>query len=153
MSFKLHPDAKNWFKSVQSKPPLVTFFDTYHLCFTIGAAYGRKKDLENGELFADEFILRYRPHQAVMIGVLLTSSMNRQGIDFANKDSVVKEAERLIASSSNGTQLTAAGYKEMNAYAAGGFDLLSEELNEPPSNIVYLLDRFSNLLGKASTKI
>ncbi len=155
MSFQLHPEARNWFKKVQGQDPLPTLFDVYQLCFNLGIAHGRCTHLDDGvDNFMDEFIQRYRNHQMLMVGTMLTHAMKRQGIELTDRSAVVEEIERLVDSSGMGMQLTSEGYREMNAYAAGGFNALREELEEPPSEITYLLKRFRTFLkGTDSVKI
>lgn len=97
----------------------------------------------------DEFIQRYRSHQMLMVGTMLTHAMKRQGIELTDRSAVVKEIERLVDSSGMGMQLTSEGYREMNAYATGGFNVLREELEEPPSEMTYLLKRMWALLNSS----
>jgi hypothetical protein len=151
MAFQLHPEARNWFKKVQGKIPLETLFDSYALCLNLGVASGRFKPIEpaEGDEFVQEFIQRYKPYELLMVGAMLSKTLQRQGVALSDRLAVVKELERLVDSRGNGFQLTAAGFREINGYAAGGFNYLREELEEPPNDIGYLLDRFYQLLQTA----
>ena len=70
----------------------------------------------------------------------------------SDREAVVKELERLVDSRGNGFELTPAGFREINGYAAGGFNYFRDELEEAPNDIGYLLDRFYQLL-KASRSV
>jgi hypothetical protein len=149
MPFQLHKDARTWFKKVLDQNPLPTLFDVYQLCFTLGIAAGRHEPIdEGGDDFMDEFIQRYRPYELLIIGAMLAESLDRQGVALTDRAEVVREIERLVDSKGVGLHLTQNGYRELNAYATGGFNYLREELEDPPNNMVYLLNRYHELMKK-----
>lgn len=158
MAFQLHPDARDWFKKVRGKDgkgkePLETLFDVYHMCFVLGVARGRFEPLGDlGDTFMDEFIQRYRAHHLLMIGAMISKSLERQGVAVDDRKAVVKEVERFVDSTGLGMILKPDGFRELNGYAAGGFNYLREELSGPPSDMVFLLDRFYLLLNQENTQ-
>jgi hypothetical protein len=148
MPFQLHPNARDWFKKVQGKEPLEKLFDSFALCLSLGIGTGRFEPLvpAEGDEFVGEFIQRYKPYELLMVGAMLSKSLQRQGVAVSDREAVIKELERLVDSSGNGFELTPAGFREINGYAAGGFNFLREELEEAPNDIGYLMDRFYELL-------
>ena len=154
MSFQLHPDAELWFKKVFKKEPLGTYFDVYQLCFTLGIAGNRHAPLDkDGRTFTDEVIQRYKTHKLLLVGAMLAKTIKRQGVELADRNAVVKEIERLVDSSGGGMELTPDGYRELNAYATGGFNCLRDDLEEAPSDMTYLLDRYHKLLDEVRNDV
>ena len=157
MAFQLHPDARDWFKKVRGKDgkgrePLQTLFDVYHMCFVLGIARGRFEALgDSGDTFMDEFIQRYRAYHLLMIGAMISKSLQRQGVAVSDRKAVAQEVVRFVDSSGVGMVLKAEGFRELNGYAAGGFDYLREEITSPPGDMVYLLNRYSRLLKEENT--
>jgi hypothetical protein len=157
MAFQLHPDARDWFKKVRGKDlkgkePLETLFDVYQMCFVLGIVRGRFEPLgESGDTFMDEFIQRYRAHYLLMVGSMISRSLQRQGVPVTDRKAVVQEVERFVDSSGVGMVLRPEGFRELNGYAAGGFRYLTEELTSPPGDMVYLLDRYAQLLKKGDS--
>jgi hypothetical protein len=159
MAFQLHPDARDWFKKVRGggakgKEPLETLFDVFHMCFILGIARGRYEPLgDSGDTFMEEFIQRYRDHQLLMIGAMISAALERQGVAVDDRAAVVKEVERFVDSSGLGMVLKPDGFRELNGYAAGGFNCLREAMSNPPNDMVFLLDRFHLLLNEKGPKL
>src|SRR5262249_41527879 len=114
---------------------------------------GRYEPLdEGGDEFMDEFIQRYRPFELLIIGCMVTKSLERQGVSLTDRAEVVHEIERLIDSRGLNLHLTSEGYRELNGYAAGVFNVLREDLEEPPSDMAYLLNRYRALMQEAGKR-
>jgi hypothetical protein len=155
MNFQLHPEARQWFKKVRGidnkgNEPLETWFDVYQLCFTLGIAKAKYEPLDaSGDTFMEEFIQRYRPYRHLIIGAMLVKALKRQSISLTSRVEVVKEIERLVQSDESSIELTPAGFRELNAYANGGFNCLREELEDPPNDMAFLLSRYQRLMTLA----
>ena len=149
MSYQLHPEAPIWFDRVLHKAPIKTLYDVYHVCFSIGIAHSKFTPLEASGHVLTEVIKNYESTQILLLGVMVTASLKRSGVNFNERHTVMNEIERLVKTSSGAPSKE--GYRNMNAYALGGFNILREEFGgDKPLEITYLLDKVSNLLKTVS---
>ncbi len=146
MSFKLHPEADNWFRRIDGQQPFESKFDVYYLCAMIGFQKGRSEPLENGNEFVKDFTQRFRPYQILLVGRLISSVLKRKGIHVDERAAVVKEISALVNGAAASGELTPEGVRELNEYAAGGFNYLREQLSDMPNNPIYLLSRCKDIL-------
>lgn len=150
MPFRLREDAEGWFKALDGKEPARTKFDLYYFCLMAGLASGRTSDPSDfgAREIVDEFIQDYQPAQRLLIGLLVTSEVNRGGIDLSEKEAVRAVFSRLVTPDST-TQLTEEGMRCMNAYASGGYDFLSESRDVAPASPEEFIRDFVGLIDEA----
>jgi len=149
MAFKLHTEARDWFKKISGSEPLNTLFDLYHICLTLGLASKRfESEGDSMDEFMDDFTIRYRPFQSLMIGGMIAAVLARKGISVSDRCSVAQEIGRMVSGDTTRGDLTADGFRELNGYALGGFNYLRENFDAPPQHAVWFLSRYSQLLSE-----
>jgi hypothetical protein len=152
MHFRLRRDTQEWFKNISDQKPIETMFDLYYFCLMRGLASGRtsvpaKRYPEYND-FIDNFITTYRPYQRLIIGLLIRAELARFGISVAEKDDV----RRLLldfVDPTTATNLTDKGVEQLNEYASGGFDYLTERLDSKPHHVEEFLRTYVRLLQQA----
>jgi hypothetical protein len=153
MAFKLHPEAREWFKKINNQGPFGTLFDIYQCCLTLGLSTGRwEPDTDTVDGFMDEFIARYRPYQSLIIGSVVATVLIRKGIISTDREAIAKEIARIVSGDSVRGELTVEGFREINGYAMGGFNHLRENFDDRPQQSVYFLSYYRQLLLKAATE-
>jgi hypothetical protein len=154
MSFKLHKEARDWFSGLFGKEPFGTLFDCYQTCLVLGLARERYEfDDKAMEEFMDEFTQRYRPHQTIIVGTLVSTAIQRKGITSSDSQAVAEEIGRLVSGDSSRGDLTPEGFKEMNRYALGGFNMLRERFDLAPSNTAAFFEKYRDLLEETEQEI
>ena len=149
MALKLHKESRDWFKKIFGKSPFGTMFDLYQACLVLGLAAERCEPEESSMTeFMDEFIQRYRPFQATIIGSMISVVLSRKGISSADREAVAKEISRLVSGDSARGDLTVEGFRELNGYALGGFNLLRESFDSPPQNPASFLAKYRQILDE-----
>lgn len=124
-----------------------TQFDFYYLCFIAGVSKEQFCDCK-GEKFVDEFPNDYQMQREQIIGLLVTTEINRKNIDVNNRERLEREMLSLVQPDST-TRLSATGEARMNCYAEYGFKLISEEIPTPPQNLdTFLLRYYEKVLSK-----
>lgn len=134
MSFRLSHTASQYFSKLDrsSKSGKFPFkWDKYYLCFMAGAMRGELGDEPPGtDEFEKEFIMVYRPNKMQIVASLIAAELERQGIDSSVETEVSQVMNQVLDPESN-TSLSTAGHTLMNRYAQGGFEILSEEIEDP----------------------
>ena len=150
MPFRLREDAERWFAALDGKEPAKHKFDLYYFCLMAGLASGRTSDPSRlgAREIIDEFIQDYQPAQRLLIGLLVAAEVRRGGIDLREKEAVRGVFRRLVTPASQ-TQLTDEGMRCMNAYASGGYDLLSESRDTAPASPEEFVRDFVGLMAEA----
>ena len=147
MSFKLHKESRDWFKKLSGKSPFGTMFDLYQACLILGLAAERCETEEGSTTeFMDEFIQRYRPYQTTIIGSMISVVLRRKGISLSDREAVAKEISRLVSGDSARGDLTTEGFRELNGYALGGFNLLRESFDSAPQHPASFLAKYRKIL-------
>jgi hypothetical protein len=100
--------------------------------------------------FMDEFIQRYRPYQTTIIGSMISVVLKRKGISYSDREAVAKEISRLVSGDSASGDLTVEGFRELNGYALGGFNLLRESFNSPPQHTASFLAKYRKILDETT---
>jgi hypothetical protein len=151
MAFKLHKESRDWFKKIFGKSPFGTMFDLYQACLILGLAAERcEPDESSMTEFMDEFIQRYRPYQTTIIGSMISVVLKRKGISYSDREAVAKEISRLVSGDSASGDLTVEGFRELNGYALGGFNLLRESFNSPPQHTASFLAKYRKILDETT---
>ena len=142
MPFRLRKDARAWFKDIEpqlkSEAPQ---FDLYYFCLMAGIASGRKADAVSEEApeFIDYFPGEFRNRGRLIIAWFLARELKSLGITMHERSQIHGAINKLVDPRSS-SQLSDAGMREINRYAAGGFDVLTETFEQRPIRLdVFLL--------------
>src|SRR5580658_2300682 len=134
--FRLRKDARQWFGSVEAELGKTRYFDMFYFCLAVGLTRGKKSDVtdrESDEL-VDYYPGEYLHQRNTMTAWLISAELRAMGISMEERSAMHQHIRNLVDNSSP-SFLNANGVKEMNRYASGGFDLLFDELVDPPRSL------------------
>jgi hypothetical protein len=141
MPFRLRKDAKDWFKGITED--LGLDFDIFYFCLMAGLATGRKAFPSGSEAtdLAQDFPGEYRSKGRIIVALLLTRELKALGVKFEERATLHTEIAKLIDPLSS-AHLSAQGMEEINHYAFGGFDVLTEWFDDRPRHLETFLPQF-----------
>ena len=140
MAFRLPARAREWFKNIapdfdEGGAPQ---FDMYYFCLMMGLAAGRKNhDSEKTVEFIQYFPGEFRTRGSVVLALFLSRELRSRGIQYTERTALHKAIAGLV-DPKDPANLSAAGMKELNAYAHGGFEVLLEEIGDLDSKPQHL---------------
>lgn len=146
--FRLRKDARKWFKELEkgfdSDAPL---FEMFYLCLIAGLATKKKADVSTTDAteLVDYFPGEYRARGRVIVATFLARELQALGIEMTEKRALHSSIAQLVDPLSP-SHLSEAGVKEMNRYAAGGFDQLTEHFDDPPRAIETFIPLFKQFV-------
>lgn len=148
MPFRLRKDARQWFKGIEKQLDLG--FDIYYFCLMAGLATGRKKEVTQAETtdLVNEFPGAYRPKGRIIIALFLTRELKSLGIKLTEKRAIHAAIRGLVEPLSS-SHLSDGGMKELNKYAFGGFEVLTEWFQERPRTVETFLPLYKQYLDSA----
>ncbi len=155
--FRLRNDARAWFMHVHDfraqrrSAPLPLRFDVYYTCLMAGLATGKKLAVKPDEAtdIVDNFPDSYRPKGRIIIALFLSRELKELAISPSNRTKLHATTAHLVDPHSP-SRLSAEGFKQMNRYAHGGFDVLSDEwFEDKPRIIETFLPRYKSKLAAA----
>jgi len=142
--FRLRKDARKWFKELEhgfdSDAPQ---FEMFYFCLIAGLAARKKIDVpaaDTAEL-VDYFPGEFRAKGRVIVAWFLARELAALGIQMTEKRALHTSISQLVDPLSP-SHLSEAGVKEMNRYSFGGFEVLTEWLEDSPRAIETFLPLF-----------
>jgi hypothetical protein len=131
MPFRLRQEAVTFFKHI--RPNLSMDFDMYYFCLMAGLALMRKEEVPSAQTneLVDSFPGEYRPKGRIIVAVFLTRELTEMGISRSNRSALHMAIGQLIDPLSP-SHLSDLGLKELNKYAHGGYNVLTEWFNDHP---------------------
>lgn len=156
--FRLRKDAEKWFEEIYAVPPFKVKMDMYYICLMAGFASGRSSDPGTAGDLVERWVEEYRPVSRYLIGLLVAAELKKSGVAM-NDNAAVKAEFRRLLDTSSGNDLSDVGMRRMNAYASGGFDVLSEARDQRPFSLEEFLlsypalikERLGLVLGRKAT--
>lgn len=149
MAFRLRKDTREWFKYLKKSRDqgFDLDFDMYYLCLMAGLATGRKEEVPQAETtdLVNEFPGNYRSRGRIIIALFLTREIKAMGIKMSEKRMLHSTIRGLVDPLSS-SHLSDAGMKELNKYAFGGFEVLTEWFQERPRVIEAFLPLYKKYL-------
>ena len=146
--FKIRKDAETWFRKIADKPPIKTKFDLYYMCLMLGIKNGRLDSVADGSDVYLKFPQEYEGSRFLVIGLLIAAEMKREGLDFSDRELVQEMLARYVATDVP-ANLSAEGFKKANSYASGGFDVLSNAIQDSPEDVNVFLALYTKLMAEA----
>jgi len=159
--FRLRDDADEFFSRIASRlARTAPKFDMYYFCLIAGIANRRRvPELSKYEArdLVDNFPGEYRSRAEMIVGLFLTTELNRLEVNREDKVAVHNTVGKLIDPRSM-SFLSSDGIYGMNAYSYAGCDVLRQEwFNEPPSSLEFFLitykDKLDHVMGKSMTRV
>jgi hypothetical protein len=149
MSFNMSPDSKMYFNKINRESKSGKFqtqFDFYYLCLIMGLI---KKELKEniGEKFLDEFPSDYHAQREQILGLLISSEIERKGVDFDDRKKIEETMLKMVKPDSP-TRLSETGEKLVNQYAQGGFELISNKIPSAYNLDTFLIHYYKLLISK-----
>lgn len=126
-------DAKQYFQFINEKASgdnkFKLAFDYYYLCLMVGLKNQRlgNKDKVSPDYFIDYFPGTYSNISEIVIGLLISTELNRRAIDANNRDNLEQLILELIDHNSP-NRLSAIGIEYLNCYAAGGLEIIIDNI-------------------------
>lgn len=145
--FRLLRDAKPWFKALTAKDGgFAIDFEIYYFCLMAGLASGKKRaelsTTETAEL-VQHFPGRYKERGKVIVGLFLARYLSSLGVDLKDKKQAHHQISMIISPTSP-NYLSDEGMKELNKYAAGGYDEIIEWFEDSPRTLESFLRTFAS---------
>ena len=149
MSFRLRQDAADWFRDLRSS--LDTDFDEYYFCLMAGLAEARKIAVPQAETAE---LIRYFPGDyasqgRIIVALFLKTELEELSVDMGER-SLVNETIRTYVDPRSPSSLSGEGEKEMNKYAHGGFECLTEWFDDRPRTPEAFLPRFFKRISSSA---
>lgn len=150
MAFKLPKGAAEYFRLIKEQAGGVKFkydFDMYYLCLIVGLT-NRKlgtEDKVRPDHFNDSYPGPYADKLYLIAGLLIDAEMDRRKIEAHNRDSIQNLILSLI-DYQEPTKLSPSGFDFLNRYAAGGLDIISDQISRTRELETFLV-HYYNLLN------
>lgn len=144
MAFELRKDARAWFKDVA----LEMDFDAYYFCLLAGLATGSKREVPSADTaeIVQHFPGDYRPKGRLIVALFLKVELERLGVTMDER-AAVHQTIRQLVNPTSATWLSDSGLREMNRYAHGGFEVLTEWFEVRPRTLEVFLPLFHRHLS------
>ena len=148
MPFRLRRDARQWFRGIHSAFSLD--FDMYYLCLMAGLAESRLANTATAETteLVDNFPGEYRTKGRLVVALFLARELRRLSIDYSERTTVHETIDRLVEPLSP-SQLSDEGLREINRYAYGGYEVLTEWFADRPRRLETFLREYKSKLDVA----
>ncbi len=144
--FRILRDARPWFKDLYSKEEgFVIDFEVYYFCLMAGLASGKKRsDITTSETteLVSHFPGRYKEKGKVIVALFLARYLSSLGVNLTDKKTAHNQISRLISPTSP-NYLSDEGMKEMNKYAAAGYDEIVGWFEDRPRTLEAFLRTFA----------
>lgn len=144
--FRILKDARPWFKDLYSKEEgLVIDFEIYYFCLMAGLASGKKRsDLTTTETteLVQHFPGRYKDRGKIIVSLFLARYLASFGVTLTDKKSAHNQISKLISPTSP-NYLSDEGMKELNKYAAAGYDEIIGWFEDRPRTLESFLRTFA----------
>ena len=154
--FRILKDARPWFKDIYSKEEgLIIDFEIYYFCLMAGLASGKKRsDLTTTETsdLISHFPGRYREKGKIIVSLFLARYLSSLGVTLTDKKTAHNQISKLISPTSI-NYLSDDGMKEMNKYAAAGFDEITNWFEDRPRTLESFLRTFALKIDTQVQKI
>jgi hypothetical protein len=154
MGFRLRKDARNWFKGLDAVTNSgAKYFEYYYFCLCAGLISGNKSETTttDSDLIVNHYPGEYRQRGRILNAWLISKELESLGIDVSERTGVHEAIHQLVDPLSP-TNLSDHGMQQMNRYAAGGFEVLSENILEPPRVASRFLIEFQQLIHEVETR-
>ncbi len=138
MAFRIKSEARDWFKYIRGK--MDWDFDCYYLCLMAGLAERRKIDAVQSETIelTQDFPAEYRSRGRIIVALFINTELEEMGIS-------LKERAGLIDPHS-ASSLSNEGEREINKYANGGYEVLTEWFEDKPRTLEAFLPLYKKKL-------
>lgn len=145
--FKLRSEARDYFKNI--RPQLELDFDVFYFCLQAGLAARRKaEEPEQATDLVDYFPGDYKRSGRLIVALFLGRELHELGVPMTERTLVYKAIRGFIDPLSP-SHLSDAGTKQMNRYAYGGYEVLSEWFDERPRQLETFMPLLHDKLDRA----
>jgi hypothetical protein len=144
--FRILKDARPWFKDLYSKEEgLVIDFEIYYFCLMAGLATGKKRsDLTTTDTteLVQHFPGRYKERGKIIVSLFLARYLASLGVTLTDKKTAHNQISKLISPTSP-NYLSDDGMKELNKYAAAGYEEIVGWFEDRPRTLESFLRTFA----------
>lgn len=149
MAFRLRKEARAWFKGIENSiTSSAKLFEYYYFCVAVGLTHGQKGAVtnENTDELVDYYPGEFRSRGRILTAWLISRELRELGITVQERTQVHKVIRDLVDPQSP-SFLNDHGMLELNKYASGGFELLSEKIQDSPKALPTFLIQFRSILA------
>src|SRR5437868_6923296 len=134
MAFRMRKDARHWFRDIE--PPFPVDFDIYYFCLIAGFATGRKTDVGTADAtdLVESFPGVYRASSSTIVALFLSRELKKMGISLSERGALHTAIRHLVDPRSP-SYLSDEGMRQMNRYAFGGYEVLTEWFEDRPRHL------------------
>ena len=145
MPFRLRRDARQWFRHISSSFSLD--FDMYYLCLMAGLAESRLASMATAETteLVDSFPGEYRTRGRLIVALFLARELRRLSVDYS-EHAAVHDTVRELVDPLAPSHLSDVGLKQINKYAFGGYEVLTEWFPDRPRRVETFLLQYKERL-------
>lgn len=142
MSFKISSDAKKMCDRINRESTTGKFemWDFYYLCLMVGLIKMKMAEATDKSEFAKTFTSSINPFKHHIIGAIVGSELDRQGMD-ATKENIMNILKEVVDETAN-NKLSNHGLDLIDSYAEGGFRFIKQEYPSPVELSDFLIDCF-----------
>lgn len=147
--FRLPVKAEAYFQPImKSSQKFELAFDYYYLCLLVGilaGKLGRDEDVKD-QYLVDSYPGPYKTKRGVLAGLLIEAEMRRQ--DILPQDRQRLQQLILTLTSHNDTFLSEEGVNFLNLYAAGGMELIEDNIPTKTASLPTFLTLYHQLIDR-----
>lgn len=149
--FMLGPSPRSYFSELEKTTSTGKFkilLQKYWLCAQIGIAYGKSSDREDKDKWVNEYFPEPLKGNAHYIrGLAFYMEAKRKDYDTDDEEDLLMGMKKFFDNESQ-SRLTTEAVHSLNRYAAAGFTIISEKIQQPNDLAAFLVD-YVNLLNQA----
>ena len=128
--FRLSSEAKAYYKKIKDNNTKAPIFhdewDLYYLSLLLGLANNKRNvKVELLDMFRN-FSKKYKDSKDSIITLLIIAHAKKRKLDISNKTTLESILHKFYGDIESVSGITEEGIKEMNYYAAGGFEIIEE---------------------------
>ena len=148
MPFRLRRDARQWFRYIYSSFSLD--FDLYYLCLMAGLTESRLENTAAADTteLVDNFPGEYRTKGRLIVSLFLSRELRRMAVDYSERAAVHQTINQLVDPLAP-SHLSESGLRQINKYAFGGYEVLTEWFPDPPRRVETFLVAYMRKLRSA----
>ena len=128
--FKLTAEAKSYYKRIKDSDAKAPIFndewDLYYLSLMLGLANNKKNINAEFVDMLKKFTKKYKDSRDSIVTLLIIAHANRRKLDLSKKNVLESVLNEFYGDSESMSGISEEGMKQMNYYAAGGFDIIND---------------------------
>jgi hypothetical protein len=151
-AFRIREDAYTWLSNVEKTLPGGSIFDLFYFCAIAGLVSGRSASASDPtgptREMVDYFVNDYKASKSIILAMLVVAELKRSKVQF-HEEVEVRDLFRELVGGVSDSDLTEEGTRRLNAYASGGYEFLSDSIEQKPQSSEEFLRLFADRVMNA----